>query len=76
MRLGRTLLIKDNTRITLDISGREPNRLLLVDFNNNIEKPNLPSFDNETLKNQFVEYELENKKLLNEIYQCLQKHQA
>lgn len=76
MRLESAKLQKGESRMTLDISGRDPKRLLVVEFNNHIEKPELASFDNDTLRQEVEKYQQENQRTLIEIYQCLQQQHA
>lgn len=76
MKLIKATLQIGESRMTLDISGRDPDRLLVIEFNNHIEKPELASFNNDTLRQEIEKYQLKNQDTLTEIYQCLQKQQA
>ena len=76
MRLNQAMLQIDETRITIAASTREPERLLYTNFNNHIEKPEMSSFDYDTLRQQVESFRLQNERTLQEMYQCLQRPHA
>ena len=69
------LKIKESN-ISFAKSPRDPDKLLHANFNNHIDKPELSSFDVETLTDRLESFREQNESVLQEIYQCLQKQHA
>ena len=75
LNLRSATMEHESSSYTLGISNEQPGRLNLS-INNHIEKPEVPNFDNELLKEQISHYRRVNETMVKELYECVQKIQS